>query len=310
MALLACAARTRGHLRHWQDGESLFRQAIAVTKDNWLAHYNLADALRDLGRLDEAAVEYRRAIAIHPNYAHAHNNLGILLMRQGRVDEAIEHWRKALEIRPNAAATHSNLGSALIGKGQVDEAIAHLQRALELEPGMARAQYGLGNALLRKGRLDDAIAHFQKAVSLRPDFARAHCDLAAALLHRGQTAEAVAHYQTALAAQPATPSVLAIAAWALATCPEAAVRNGPQAVELAGEAQRLTGGTNLSVLGTLAAAFAEAGRFPEAAATAQRAVELATARANPGHAEALRAQLRLYQAGSPFRDPALSPRGK
>ncbi len=310
LVVFLCAALTRQQLRYWQNSESLFRHAIAVTKDNWLAHYNLAGCLYELGRFDEALEEYRRAIAIYPDYAHAHNNLGIALLRKGQVEEAIAHLQRVVEIQPDAAPAHNNLGAALLGMGRVDEAFAHLQKALEIQPGLASAHNNLGDALLRKGRFDEAITRFQEAVRLRPDFARAHCNLGAALLRKGQAAEALAHYQAAIAAQPANPPVLTTVAWVLATCPEAAVRNGPRAVELAQQAERLPGGANPSVLGTLAAAYAEAGRFPEAVATARRALELATAQANTAQAEALRTQLELYQAGSPFRDPGLSPRAK
>jgi tetratricopeptide (TPR) repeat protein len=310
LALLACAVRTRDQLRHWQNSESVFRQAIAVTKDNWLAHYNLAGCLTELGRFDEALAEGRRALAIYPDYAHAHHNLGNVLFRQGQVDEAIAHWRRALEIDPRLAGAHNNLGNALLGMGRLDEAVAHLQMAVKTDPDLASAHNNLGNALLRKGRLDEAIARFQEAVRLRPNFARAHCNLGAALLRKGQVTEALAHYQEAIAAQPANPSVLTAVAWVLATCPEAAVRNGPRAVELTQQAERLPGGANPSVLGTLAAAYAEAGRFPEAVATAQRALELATAQNNPAQVEAFRAHLRLYQAGSPFRDQSLLPHGR
>jgi tetratricopeptide (TPR) repeat protein len=304
LALLCCAAWTRAQLRYWQNSETVFRHAIAVTKDNWLAHYNLAEALSDPGRRKEAVAEYDRALAIHPRFARAHNNLGNLLLLRGQVDEAIAHWQQALEIEPGLAGGHLNLGIVLLGKGQVDEAIAHLERALAIDPGLANAHNSLGHAMLRKGRPADALAHFREAVRLRPDFARAHCNLAAALLRQGQFAEALTHYQAAVAAQPANPAVLSSVAWVLATCPEPSVRNGPRAVELAEQARRLPSGENPAVLGTLAAAYAEAGRFPEAVATAQHARELIAAQGNAPQAEALRAQLQSYQAGSPFRDPS------
>ena len=306
VVLLACGLRTRDQLRHWRSSENLFRQATAVTKDNWLAHYNLAGSLRDQQRFDEAVTEYERAIGIHPDYVHAHINLGNLLLRRGQVDEAIGHWRKALEIRPKDAPTHNNLATALLGRGQVDEAITHLQQALESDPGLAIAHNSLGNALLRKGQLDEAIKHFQEAVKLRPDFARALCSLGGALLRKGRVTEARAHYQAAVAVQPATAPVLTTVAWALATCPAPGVRDGPRAVELAEQAWRLAGDANPAVLGTLAAAYAETGRFPEAVTAAQRALGLATAQGNPRQAEVLRSQLALYQNSTPFRDHSLA----
>ena len=220
------------------------------------------------------------------------------------MDEAVGHWQKALRIRPQDAPTHNNLATVLLGKGQVDEAITHLRQALASDPGLAIAHNSLGNALLRKGELDEAIARFREAVRLRPDLARAQCSLGGALLRKGQVAEAVEHYQAALAVQPATVSVLTAVAWALATCPEASVRNGPRAVELAEQAERLAGGANPAVLATLAAAYAEASRFPEAVAVAQRALVMVSPQAS--QSQAIRAQLVRYNTGSPFRDPSLS----
>jgi Flp pilus assembly protein TadD len=93
----------------------------------------------------------------------------------------------------------------------------------------------------------------------------------------------------------------------LATSPQAALRNGHQAVELAQRANQLTGGENPVILCTLAAAWAEAGRFPEAVATAQHALQLAEAQSNPALADDLRSELKLYQANLPFHGPESHP---
>ena len=91
-------------------------------------------------------------------------------------------------------------------------------------------------------------------------------------------------------------------AWRLATCPQAALRDGARAVELAREADRLAGGKNPDYLDTLAAAYAEAGQFPQAVEAAERALTLAVAQSNP-RMEDIRARLKLYQGGSPFHEP-------
>jgi Flp pilus assembly protein TadD len=150
--------------------------------------------------------------------------------------------------------------------------------------------------------VDEAIAHFQRALSLQPNLAEAHNNLANALLQKGRAAEAVTHYQAAADALPGNPYLLNNLAWVLATSPQASVRNGVRAMELAQQAERLSGGKDPSVLGTLAAAYAETGRFPDAVAAAQRALELATSQTNLARVGTLRTQLGLYQAGSPFRD--------
>ena len=148
----------------------------------------------------------------------------------------------------------------------------------------------------------------KQALKLQPNLAEAHNGLANALLRQGRVAEAVTHYQAAVAAVPNHPYLLNNLAWVMATCPDASVRNGARAVELAQQAERASGGKDPALLGTLAAAYAEAGRFPDAVATAQRALNLATAQTNAPQVETLRGRLKLYQSGSPCRDADLSPR--
>jgi tetratricopeptide (TPR) repeat protein len=216
------------------------------------------------------------------------------------VDEAIAHYQKALQINPDYAEAHYNLGDALIRRGSANEAIAHFQKALEIDPDYAGAHINLGNALLQKGRVDEAITHYQKALQINPYFAVAHINLGNALIRKGRVDEAITHYQTALEITPDFAEAQKNLAWVLATCPQASLRNGNKAVELAQRANQLTGDGNPIVLGTLAAAYAEAGRFPEAVATAQRALQLAETQSNTALADGLRSQLKLYQAGLPF----------
>jgi Flp pilus assembly protein TadD len=216
--------------------------------------------------MDEGIVHFQKALEIKPDHAETHYNLGTALLQKGNVDEAIVHFQKALEIKPDHAEVHNNLGTALLRKGSMDEAIVHFQKALEIKPGYAEAHYNLGNALLRKGSMDEAISHYQKALEINPDYAEAQNNLARVL----------------------------------ATSPRASLRNGNQAVMLAQQANRLTGGENPIILSTLAAAYAEAGRFPEAVETAQRALQLAGTQSNPTLADDIRSQMKLYQTGLPF----------
>jgi Flp pilus assembly protein TadD len=86
----------------------------------------------------------------------------------------------------------------------------------------------------------------------------------------------------------------------LATYPQPSLRNGSEAVELAQRANQLAGDRNPTLLCTLAAAYAEAGRFTEAVETAQRALQLAGEQYNFALANDIQSQLKLYQAGLPF----------
>ncbi|MGD0746001.1 MAG: tetratricopeptide repeat protein [Verrucomicrobiota bacterium] len=271
--LLTLGALTWRQCGMYANAETLWRTTIARNPDCWMAHDNLGVELGEQGKLAEAMQHFELALQLKPDYADAYCNLGVVLARQGKLVEAIQHYERALQLKPNYAEAHNGLGNALAGQGRWDEAIPHYERALQLKPDNAVAHYNLGCAALLKGAVDAAIAQFQKALQINPDYAEARNNLA----------------------------------WLLATCPQASLRNGNQAVALAQRANQLTGDGNPVVLCTLAAAYAEAGRFPEAVETAQRALQLAGTQSNPALADALRSQLKLYQAGIPFHSAEPTP---
>jgi hydroxymethylpyrimidine/phosphomethylpyrimidine kinase len=91
-------------------------------------------------------------------------------------------------------------------------------------------------------------------------------------------------------------------AWILATWPDALTRDAARAIALAERADSLTRGTSPMISATLAAAYAEAGRFPEALTTGRRALQLATAEGNAPRADSIRTQIETYQSGAAFRD--------
>jgi len=366
--LMVCAWKQAAY---WKNGETLWTHALACAPGNYVAHFNLGNALRLEGRMDEAISHYQNAVQIRSDYPQALNNLGKALLLKGRVDEAITHFQQALEINPGSAQgrfnlgiallqkgrveeaiphlqmglqidpdnadmhvklgtvllqrgqadeaiahfqkalqinpdnadTHVNLGNILLQKGKADEAIAHFQQALQINPDHAQAHNNLGNALLQKGRVDDAIAHLQKALQINPGYGKAHNNLGNALLQRGRVEEAIAQFQQAVQIEPSDPAAQNNLAWLLATCPQASLRNGNKAVELARRANALTGGENPVILHTLATAYAEAGRFSEAVETAQRALRLAGAQSNTALAGQLQLEMKLFQAGKPFHLP-------
>ncbi len=201
-ALAVCAVLSRAQVGYWKDSETLFRHALDVTRDNWMAHYNLGNFLGQTGRMPEAIAHFEQALRIRPDYAEAHCNLGIALMQSGRVPEAIVQYQQALEIKPGDAEAHCNLGNALGRVGRVPDAIAQYQQALEIMPDFAEAHYNLGNALGRVGRVPDAIAQYQQALEIMPDFAEAHCNLGIALARVGRIPEAIGHLQQALRIRP------------------------------------------------------------------------------------------------------------
>jgi protein O-mannosyl-transferase len=241
-------------------------------------------------------------LEIEPDYVEAHNNLGTILVGNGRVDEAIVHYRKVLEIKPDHVEAHNNLGVVLAGNGRVDEAIVHYQKALAIKPDYAEAHNNLGMALGSSGRVDEAIVHYQTALELKADYASARTNLDIARSQREQMVKTLADRRESLRSRPDDVVLLNDTAWMLATNPNASVRNGPEAVGLAQRALELSGQREPAILGTLAAAYAEAGRLSEALQTARKAVELATQQGNQPLAESIKARIPLYEARTPFRE--------
>jgi len=172
--------------------------------------------------------------------------------------------------------------------------------ALDCTTGNYVAHNSLGNALGQMGRVEEAISHYQTALEIKPDYAEAHANLGSVLDQKGRVDEAEAQFQKALQIEPSNPAFQNNLAWLLATCPQASLRNGDEAVELARQADAVTGGKNLIILRTLAAAFAEAGRFGDAKESAQKAIELARAAGQQDFVEQLKGELKQYEAGLPL----------
>jgi tetratricopeptide (TPR) repeat protein len=287
-----------------------YHAALAINPNFAEAYYNLGYALARKEQVDEAISEYQKALSINPDYAAAYYNLGLVFFQKGQVDEAITQFQQALAINPEYADACYNLGNALAQKGEVDEAISEYQKALAIDPNNAEACYNLGYTLAQQGRVDEAIIQFQQALAINPNLAEASFNLGDALYQKGRVDEAIIQFQKTLAIQPgfvAAQNNLTHIAWVMATSPNPSLRNGTKAVELAQQTDRLSGGGNPNMAATLAAADAEAGKFPEAIANAQRALQLASGQNNAAMIPSLEAQLKSYQAGFPFRDSGTSP---
>ena len=179
-------------------------------------------------------------------------------------------WTHTLACTTGNFIAHNNLGNVLLQKGKADEAINQYQKALQIKPDSAKIHSNFGDALLQEGRRDEAITHFQKALQINPDDTEALNNLA----------------------------------WLLATCPDAHSRDGVQAVKYARRACKLTHYGATPIVGTLAAAYAEAGRYDEAIAVAQKACALATAAGERKLLEKNQQLLVLYRAHQPYHEAA------
>jgi len=209
-------------------GIRLVRRSLAV-RDEGQARYNLAVALKQAGRFDEALDETKAAVRLAPGFPQAHYNLGIALAERRQWREAADAYRAAIRLNPGYAAAYINIGNVLVDLWEPERAVAAyrnaialdptyprvysnmgnalreydrfaegfvaVNRALTLDPALAPARHNLGNAYLEQGRHADAATSYRAAIALTPDHAAAHLGLSLTMLHGGDFARGWATYE-------------------------------------------------------------------------------------------------------------------
>ncbi len=179
----------------------------------------------------------------------------------------------------------------------------HYREAIRLKPGLFDAHNNLGVALEAAGQPEEAKAHYLEALRIQPDFARPHTNLGNWYAARGEFAEAIQHYAEVTRLRPEAAEPVNRLARVLATCPEVRFRDAAKAVKLAEWACAVTKQADPRMLDTLAAAYAEAGRFEEAVETATKALRVAEAREQSQLAVGIQERIALYASAKPFREP-------
>jgi tetratricopeptide (TPR) repeat protein len=255
------------------------------------------------GRYDEAIPHLEKALSGGFDSAEANRALGRALAGKGRIDEALPYFEKALATMPESIELHYYIGRILSARGRAQDSIPHLERVLKANPDAADVLMSLAIAQLSTGHGQEAIGHLQRAVELKPDDPSAHYNLGSALFDtRGAVREALAEWGEALRLAPDYVPALNRTARLLATCPDAALRNGSEAVRLAERAVELSRGGEAVFLDTLAAAYAEQQRFREATETERRALALVGQGKHSNFADALSARISLYEEKKPLRE--------
>jgi protein O-mannosyl-transferase len=336
---LGSAFESQGKL---DEARTQFTEALRINPRFAEAHYNLGNLLATQGRFEDARFQLSEALHLRPDYADAQSRLGLLLASKGDLDASAKSFHELVRLRPSDADAYFNQGVVLAEAGRAADAsnsfaaalkiqpdlaekyksnaesftqqgnlpaaASSYQGALRLKPDDAAAHKQLGLLLAQQGNFPDAVLQFAEAVRLKPDDADATYNLAMAFDASGQSESAVKYYRAANRLKPDSPNTLNNLAWILSTHSDASLRNGPEAVQLAERACELTGRSQAMLLGTLAAAYAEAGRFPDAITAARKARELALAAGQTELASKNEELLKSYEANHPYHEapPAAS----
>ncbi len=229
-------------------------------------------ALAANGDTDKAAEHYQEAIRINPRYSEAHNDLGLHFYAKKDMDRALDELQQAVSYNPFYANARNNLGVVLYHSGKerrqkrrIAEAVEQFNEVLKLEPGHPLACRNLGNILDERGEVRQAIDYYQRALESKPDYPDAERELRTALAKLKDFDQDV----------PRLP------------------------VELATRLCQADGYKSPRLLTVLAAAQADAGKFPEAIETAEKALALVDS-PQSSLAGVLRRHLESYRAGKPL----------
>lgn len=221
-------------------------------------------------------------------------------IQQKMTGEDVIGYETMLRANPSDAELHDDVALLYLSLGRAGDAVTHFRASMALKPAASAAHFNLATALSVAGRLDEAIHEYREALKLRPDYASAHNNLGTVLSAQGKLAEAVPHFRDAVRLDPTNVQGQRNLAWHLATMPGQSADAIEEAMRAGERAAQLTAQNDPQVLDTLAVAYAAAGMFERAVATAERALSLTR---DESLARAVRERLTLYRQRQAFRIP-------
>jgi serine/threonine-protein kinase len=264
-------------------------------------HFELGRTALYQENYETAISHFSRVIQLDSSFSDIYLLRGACYQEQGQNEKALSDFDQHIRIRPNHAIGYRFRGDAHWAKRELDLALADYTRSIELDPSKARAYVERGAVFLEKKEYERALSSLEKALELDPGFARAYVDKGRVHRRKKEYRFAENCFLDAIKHDPESVDAYNNLAWLWATCPESGFRNGPKAVEFATRANELTSWEEPYCLDTLAAAYAEQGKYDEAIRWLKKAMEYPDA-FEPEDLEKDRKALALYEAGKPYRD--------
>ncbi|HUU39397.1 MAG TPA: fused MFS/spermidine synthase [Desulfatiglandales bacterium] len=251
-----------------QDAKELL--AIREQSENFInarGHVFQAHIYMNQGQQDEAIAEIRKAAALNQKdpllkeFNSARHREAFYLAKGGKTRQAIDLYKDMLTVVPSDEQAHYNLAILLKNHGEFEESIKHFEEVLQIKPDYIEARYNLGEISERQGKVKEAVRHYRLAMQIDPDFI------------------------------PALDSLARV----LATHPDLASRDIEEAIRLAEKACELDNNKNPFLLETLSITYAAGGRFSDAIAAAEKALELSLSKKDNKLADRLRRRLNFYK---------------
>jgi tetratricopeptide (TPR) repeat protein len=225
---------------------------------------------------------------------------GIVYDRKGESDKAIREFAEAVRLNPADPLTYVDRGIAYKGLRDYDKALADHSEAIRLDPQWASPYFNRANVFKARKEHHKAIDDYSAAIRLDPLDPDAYFNRANTYRATKQYAKAADDWSEVLRLDATDGEAHDRLGWLLATCPDGRVRDGQRAVEHAGAACELTEGKSPFHLATLAAAFAETGRFDLAVKWQKRALESPQYERDEG--PSARRRLELFENRQPYHE--------
>lgn len=240
------------------------REDLARDPNSIQARRDLAEALVDAKRFDEAIDVYNDALRLKPNDERLFLELAQLYLTLERFDEAVATYNRALEVMPKSEQMLVGLVGVLSSRKRYVEAAEIQKRIVDLKPADPSAQYNLGFYLFAAGKFEDAIAPYEAALRLKPGNGGALHNLGAIYLNLKRFAEALESYQQILQLEPPYSGLNKVYREMAMTL--LALRRPGEAIDAAKKALAIDPSLNDTYL-TLAGAYAQSGMLNDAAET-------------------------------------------
>jgi tetratricopeptide (TPR) repeat protein len=279
--------------------------AIQLNPKSALAYFERGHAYRDLGESDKAIGDYTAAIELDPKRERAYYNRAIVYRNSRQYALAIRDSTTAIQLNPRDADAYHNRGVYYFEIGAFDEAISDFSQAMRFNPRNARTFLGRAGVYEDIGRLNEAMADYGRATRITPKDANDYALRGSAYFQKGNYKGALSDFEKALRLSPINGGALNGLAWLRATCPEASLRNGKEAIRMSRRACEVTKSKEPDDILTLAAAYAETRDFDQAVKYQAQGIKMKSAY-GPVDKKA-RERLALYQAHKPARaEPLVS----
>lgn len=302
-AIGALSFATARQVTHWRSNRSLFEWTLQVMPENSTAQMCLGIDELAAGRLPKAVERFRDALRIEPDYAEVHNNLASALANLGRFDEARVEFERAVRERPGLEAWH-NFGLLEAQQHHFDNAVRAFEKALEFDPRHVQTLFAMSGAYGSMNQLPQAEDCLRRALEVDPRNLDCRRLLAETMKNERRPEDALHEYETLLATSPDDVDALVNAGWIRATTDRDPLRDGAAAMRDAARARAKSPQPLGIIEATWAAGAAASGRFDDAVSAASRAAALARAAHSDGEAAAYESQAAQYRARRALRIPA------